>query len=879
MLVYCLLVCVFFTCLSLLILCVAPVCRRSVHKTHVQLAKHVRIFDGCLQQLTETTLGPSQQQMQQQLVAVALALPLRSPLVVGRKVADAQQQQQGFEVKCNNGSEMDASAAAGAAAARKSVQEFLRLSLGLGGTIEAPEASLLSDLHAFSGRSTSAAEVALEVQAFCRDFTATIKEAAAAAARATEQQQQEEAEACPEAPKKKKTVSRQQMQRRFADLRFLLRSTLKLPCLSMCGGSPALFAAALNDCSGLPTVSASSHPLLQATALQQHDTARAAAAALAARKEAQKKPLQGSEGAAAVMPLGTLLGDVWSSAAQQWYLLLNLLVQCQQVSSPHRDVAADRDALLGFTASLVLHGLQQRSRCWQAAAAYQKLVDVAAICLVSGSVRVPVETAADLAAAAEVLEEGLKQARALLPSAHEATVQNEALNIADVLPLESVAATAPATSTAAFTDPEGSLISPVKAPQQQPDERQLLQHNVRQLHEARSSIATALRALQRLQQLVLMTPEASQLNARRGSSSKGREELRVRLQWVEEAEGACSATLAALQGEGNRLAGLLQLLPSHAAAGLQSACKALDWSCSSLTAAAAGAKAATKGSASGTQGLLAFALRTLTEAVGKTSSSKEQQQHARRDNLLQLSALCAAVEDGEVEQQQPAFDALPLPPLNEVFAYEEAIAALNAFDRVAPAYIEGGLLEPPGLSSPDACSSKASAAVLQMLQRATGVLLAAFDGLEGTVRLGLSVLQLISVLFELGWGCLSSEEEDAAAAAQQEHKQKDSWVSGTGLGEGEGACDASEKIEEEWQFDGLKDERSDSNKQPPEKPKTQEEVNTPRPQLPERAVHAPVATQSPLKGAATVGSSVYTHWQPLLPLLLRMRVEVTTVGR
>lgn len=810
---------------------------RSVHKTHVQLAKHIRNFDGSLLQLTEAAISPSEWQLHQQLVTAALALPLQSPLAVARRAAEEQTED--VQERDATGSRKDSSdslqGVAAATATNGALQKFLEASLGLA-EIKGLEMSHLADLHAFSSHSSSASDVAVEVQAFCHDFMAAVKEAAAAAARdAEEQQQQQEhkqpeddGEASKQEKRKKKPFTRQQMQRRFADLRSMLRSTLKLPCLSMCGGAPGLFAAALNDVSGLPGPSEAPHPLQKAAALQRHDTARTAAACFSRRKNAQAVAAKPTGEGAASVPLEEMLGGVWSSAAQQWYLLLQTLLHCQQFPSPHRDVAGDRDALLGFAAALVLHVLQQRDRCWRAAAEYQELADVAAICLVSPSVRIPVETASGLLSAAETLEEGLRQARAMLPSEREATVQNEALQ-ATIPPHPEALGRTTAATWGSLAD-QGGVPLPSAGAGAQKDERRLLEHNVRELREAHTSISAALRALEPLQQLLKNTAEARCLSAG-CSHALDRQEgdkatVRVRLQWLEDARAACAAIMEVLEAtphSGDKASALLQLLPSHAAEGLRAAWAALNARCAALTAAAGRTQAERRSRLTDTYRLLDPTIEKLRKALEASAAGHStERQPCGRDSLLQLPA----TPDAHDQEHQPVFDTLPVPPLTSLFSFKEAIAALHAFDEAAPPCIPGGLLQ----EKPDAAvgaTSDASAAVLRALQRAGGVLLAAFDGLEGTARLGLSLLHLLLLLLQLGWGCLSNEEEEAAAAAagQQPPKQKDEWVAGTGLGEGEGARDASDQIEEEWQFDGLKDEKTDPQQKPPEKPKSQEEVS------------------------------------------------------
>ncbi|OEH74322.1 Midasin, related protein [Cyclospora cayetanensis] len=683
----------------------------------------------------QAAVGSSEGQLHQQLVEAALSLSLESPLAHARLAAEAQGSLEPCEGKSSEASEAGDDGA-GASAALKAVGEFLKGSLEVGGISEV-DATSLADLHAFSSASrASASEVALE------------KEEGVEASRRS---------------KARKPVTRQQMQRRFKDLRSVLRNELKLPCLSMCGSSPGLFAAALNDASGLPGFSeVGVHPLQHVATLQLHDTARRATASRVRRKKAGK--VNGSE--VSSNPIAEVLGSVWISAAQQWYLLLQSLLQCQQFPCPHKDVAADRETLLGYAAALVLHILQQRNRCWQAAAAFQDLVDAARVSLVSPSAAVHVSAASDLVAAAEALHEVLLQARALLPSPHEAAVQNEALAAA-VAPCAKAETLEFGTGSSVETLADAgtaSLPSCSSTSAGTPDETALLQQNIRQIRSAHSTLSSALRALAKLEQLLHATSEARRLCAAR--------------------------TRGAEQGSATT-----PTVPADAA-------KATAMSRHQIESAAVDR------------------LRRSALAALAVESDSGMQRHSRIDDLLQLSP---TLEEEDKAQQQPGYAALPVPDLESLFSFKTCIAALNDFVEAAPSCMQSPLLLQKSDGS-EIRKSEAAMAVLRMLQRSAGVVLAVFDGLEGTVRLGLSLLQLIEVLLQFGWGCLSNEEEENAAMdAGRSEKQKEEWVAGTGLGEGEGARDASEQIEEEWQFDGLKDEKSDPQQKLPEKPKSQEE--------------------------------------------------------
>ncbi|KAL8274975.1 hypothetical protein Esti_001031 [Eimeria stiedai] len=791
--------------------------KASVHKTHVQLAKHVRKFDDCLQMLTAAAVASSEGRLQEQLVAAALALPLRSPLAVARQAAAKaydESQQQDRRSSPQGATTADAMAAA---ASVDAVHDFLQQTVpGLNAKESLVQSSSLADLHAFSLSSASASDVAAEVQAICQEFAAAVKEASAAAAREAEEQQQQQqqgepldAETADSEPKKKKpAVSRQQIQRRFADLRLMLRSTLKLPCLFMCGGAPGLLAAALNDASGLPEASASVHPLRHAAGLQQHDTAAMAAAALPCTSRAKGQSC--AEGGAVRAPIGELLGGVWSSASQQWYLMLQTLLQCQQLASPHRDVVAHRNTLLGYAAALVLHILQQRNRCWRAAAEYQDLVDAVSLSLTGPSAQICAEKVARLLTAAETLQEALRQARAVLPSEREAAVQNDALAAID--PPSHEAVNGAAANHGVFRSPSGVVTASGEH-----QERRLLQHNLRELHAAHRSIKNALRALQPALHLLRETPEGRRLATARVEETAEhmgkRRSIRVRVQWLRDVEAACAATLECLLA-----AGLSQLLPSHATVGLRRVCDTLSSSCTALTEEAEAARREAEPAAHARA--FASAVKSFDRSIEVIAAKacRSPQPGCGSDRLLQLATHPETEGDNGDLQQQPVFDALPLPPLSALFPFKDMITALSTFDEAAPSYIHEGLL----LQQQEG-TSKAATTTLYMLQRAAGVLLSAFDGLEGTVRIGLSLMQLVLVLLQLGWGYLSNEEEAAAAAARRQQKQKDEWVSGTGLGDGEGVRDASEQIEEEWQFDGLKDEKQDPQQRPPEKPKSEEQ--------------------------------------------------------
>ncbi|KAL8429966.1 hypothetical protein ACSSS7_006238 [Eimeria intestinalis] len=765
---------------------------------------------------------------EEQLVTAALALPLRSPLAVARQAAAKDYDERQQQKRHSTPQGATTAEAMAAAASLDAVHDFLQQTVpGLNARKSLVQSSSLADLHAFSLSSASASDIAVEVQVVCQDFAAAVKEASAAAAREVEKKQQQQSEQRdPEAanrePKKKKpAVSRQQIQRRFADLRSMLRSTLKLPCLSMCGEAPGLLAAALNDASGLPEAAPSVHPLSHAAVLQQHDTAAAAAASLSctSRRLAQgSKTKSCAEARAVGSPIGGLLGGVWSSAAQQWYLMLQTVLQCQQLASPHRDVAAHKDTLLGYAAALVLHVLQQRDRCWRAASEYQELVDAVSLCLTGPSAQVRSGKVARLLTAAETLQEGLRQARAVLPSEREGAVQNDAL--AAINPpshevMDGAAAPLGALTThGVFPSPGGFVAVPGEH-----QERRLLQHNLKDLQEAQRTIKSALKALQRVLHLLRETPEGRRLAPARVEQTaehlgKSRR-IRVRVQWLKDIEAACAATLECLAA-----VRLSQLLPSHATMGLRKVCDALSSGCVALIedveavrrGANPAAVARALASAVGSFG------RSLQAIAAKMWSSP--QPGCGKDRLLQRVAQPQTEGDNGDLQQQPVFDALPVPPLSVLFPFKDIISALSTFDEAAPPYIpEGVLLQQQG------GTIKAATTTVYMLQRATGVLLSAFDGLEGTARIGLSLMQLVLVLLQLGWGSLSNEEEEAAAAAaRQLQKQKDEWVSGTGLGEGEGLRDASEQLEEEWQFDGLKDEKQDPQRRPPEKRKSEEEL-------------------------------------------------------
>ncbi|KAL8426006.1 hypothetical protein Efla_001924 [Eimeria flavescens] len=801
--------------------------KESVHKTHVQLAKHVRKFDSCLQQLTAAAVASTEKQLQQRLVAAALALPLRSPLARARQAAANEQDASDHRQDSSSSSPEDAKAAtAGAAASLSAMQEFLQLTVeGLDVKRVPGKPSLLADLHAFSSASVS--DIALEVQAVCQEFAAAVKEAAAAGARdadAQQQQQQhqqnEQIDADSEVASKrqltKKPVnSRQQMQRRFANFRSMLRSTLKLPCLVMCGSAPGLLAAAFNDASGLPEAAVPQHPLRHAAGLQQHDVAASAAAAFSIKKLSESFPLMTSseDGVALGTPIAEQLGQVWSSASQHWYLFLQTLLECQQLPQPHRDVAAHRDTLLGYAAALVLHLLQQRDRCWRAAAEYQELADASTICLASASFQVDVEAVARLRTAAETLQEVLRQARAVLPSEWEAALQNEALSAISMPQHEALRGAGLSLGTLSehgfYESAAGSGVAPGAL-----DERRLLRHEEGELREAHRSITATLEALRPLLQLLKETPEGRRLaSARSEQRSKcpvKRRAFRVRCQWVRGVEAACAATLQASQA-GDRIA---SQLPSHAAAGLRNACNGLSSSCAALSADSEAARTEAEANVTAASQAFALSVAALNKAWEgiTTASCSSGKSGCYGDRLLQLREQpCSNDEETDVHQQ-PVFDGLPMTPLSALFSFEKATAALNAFNEAAPSHISQAMLQ-----------QQPAAPAIHLLHRAAGVLLSAFDGIEGTARLALSLVQLILVLLQLGWGSLSNEEEEAlAAGARQPQKTKDEWVAGTGLGEGEGLRDASDQIEEEWQFDGLKDEQPDNEQKPPEQPKSQE---------------------------------------------------------
>lgn len=833
-----------------------------MHKTHVQLAKHVKTFDGFLLQLMHAAVGPAEQRLHEQLVAATLSLPLLSPLAAARLAADSAADSARYsntrastspaapavQSSAESASSPTAdSADAAATAAVKAVGRFLSLSLGLPETVDV-DCTCLQDLHPYSGNSASAADVAREVQAVCQDFIAAVKEAAAASAATAEEQQQGEKQQdgtnAATSTKPKRQVTRQQMQRKFAELRSMLRNDLQLPCLSVCGGDPRLFAATLNDASGLPGPPEAPHPLQEAAALHQHDTA-ARAAAFLSRKNLDKRDLPSWLVSEALVenptPIGDLLGDTWASAAQQWYLLLQTLLQCQQLSTPHKDVLAQRDQLLGFAAALVLHVLQQRQRCWQGAAHYQVLVDAAAVSLVSPSVSVPSTLQQGLQRAADTLQQALQQAGALLPTLQEATVQNDALNLAFAVSARqtnSPSAVPPAwhewpkatsVTTAAATAATGAGI----------DENRWLRHDIRQLRRAWDTLRMALQQIDSVQQLLVSSPEARRLSAYSASAAeapaarKGHTCVRVRLQWLRAIEAACKDALDILKTQGEHEMGskdLFGLLPSHAEAGIRKACAALHAQLAALVSAATAAQGETESRSTTGSAALAKATESLKLSLAACRGASPQRS---ADLLLQLTSGLKedTVNEQQPEQQQPVFSSLPVPSLECLFPFKDCIGAFEEFTRAAPAFLSRPLLQADAsgadsLTAATDTSRQTRRVLLQALQRAAAVVLASFDALEATARLSLGLLQLTLVLLQLGWGRKSSAEEAAEeAATARPEKQRDEWVSGTGLGEGEGARDTSEQVEDEWQFDGLKDEQADPQQKPPDKPKTQEEVS------------------------------------------------------
>jgi len=102
---------------------------------------------------------------------------------------------------------------------------------------------------------------------------------------------------------------------------------------------------------------------------------------------------------------------------------------------------------------------------------------------------------------------------------------------------------------------------------------------------------------------------------------------------------------------------------------------------------------------------------------------------------------------------------------------------------------------------------------------AQAIMLCGLESSLGTLEISVNLLQFIIFLFEHGLGS-KSEEDDG-----QEGEGKTEWASGTGMGEGDGAKDVTDQIEDDSQLEGTKNEEQGAEKEPPEMPQDQKEDN------------------------------------------------------
>merc|ERR1712226_472321 len=94
------------------------------------------------------------------------------------------------------------------------------------------------------------------------------------------------------------------------------------------------------------------------------------------------------------------------------------------------------------------------------------------------------------------------------------------------------------------------------------------------------------------------------------------------------------------------------------------------------------------------------------------------------------------------------------------------------------------------------------------------------SGLEASVaafEISNCLVHMICVLFEQGFGGKMEEDESGDGDGA-----KNEFTSGTGMGEGDGAKDVTEEIEDDAQLEGTKGDEGD-NKEPPEVPQPKED--------------------------------------------------------
>lgn len=762
----------------------------------MQLAKLIRSFDESLAEPALSALHSFESARQSALVSAMLSLPPRSQL-------------------SPTGASGDEDVALRVASVWKCLKELartLRLEGQEGAALDCAE--VLRGLHAFDARSCSASSLALEVAEFCRDFLSTLE----AAERQNEARVSETEAGREDGPSAREArtqkVSRQQLQRMLGDFRALLRDTLQLPQLGALVGAQtkelrALLAASLNDSSGLSSFEDETfrHPLSAFAELEASDVGpalrevrqrRVQISCALTRKEKEVQTTLDSRDDSGGPAIFESLGEVWRLSSTLWHLSLQTFSSIGENREPHRDVAGDRRQLLGFLVGLLLQHLRRRQHCWSAVPAFQRVVDALAVLLSSGSVSVPTADLADLAAATEVVEEAVLQTRSLLPSEVESKAQRDALRFF----------AADASEGKTCGESEWNSLLEDEALQRAAALRSVLEASLENARVLRRCFQDAAEGR--------LLETASDAHGRvAGVNSEEKATQRIRLSWLSDVADASRKVQSSIfRSDAQTL--FNSVLPPAAVAGLTRSVKTLQAKLASVEQHAEAQRKIAPSNGRGEAQLVA-AFEEIADTLQKVSQCTENASPSDGfDEFLQVR------ENSAGEELRPHFNPNTLPPasLEELFSFKAVAAAVGAISAKAPPFVDGERFwKEETLAEKRTLLSK-------VVLRGAGILLAAFDGLEASSRVTLSVAQLVGTLLQKGLVLRNSEEEEAAKAdAQRSSKEKVEWTSGTGLGEGEGARDAAEPVEDEWQFDGLENEQqTEEPRKKSQGPKTDEEV-------------------------------------------------------
>lgn len=106
----------------------------------------------------------------------------------------------------------------------------------------------------------------------------------------------------------------------------------------------------------------------------------------------------------------------------------------------------------------------------------------------------------------------------------------------------------------------------------------------------------------------------------------------------------------------------------------------------------------------------------------------------------------------------------------------------------------------------------------QSLLLAEAMMLCALESYLASLEIAVALLHLICFLLEHGFGNKTEEQDDEAQGTGASTE----WASGTGMGEGDGARDVTQEIEDDAQLEGLKGEKQEK-KDPAEVPNDQSE--------------------------------------------------------